>query len=156
MWPLWLNCAFPGKFPSFNYPHLNSTWPSAYSQGHSPQSLHCSVTSSLSLILVLPAWFSFKQYLTPVWASLCCWETPENVNNIFKDNRLHRFENRLRLLRPQNINHSLYCIKLLSGRFFLHESTSYSEGNFWGNRLIDGSIIPQTQLPLLDQKRFEG
>lgn len=154
MWPLWLNCAFPGKFPSFNYPYLNPTGLSAYSQGHSPQSLNCSVISFLSLILVLPVWFSFKQYLTPVWASLCCWETPEKVNNIFKDNRLHQFETRLRLFRPQTTNHLLYWIKLLSGRFFLCESTIYSDGNFGGNRLIDGSIIRQTQLPLLDQKRF--
>lgn len=73
MWPLWLNCAFPGKSSLFNYPHLHPTCPSAHSKDHSPQSLHCSVISSLPLILVLPVWFLFKQYLISVWASLCWW-----------------------------------------------------------------------------------
>ena len=44
-----------------------------------------------------------------------------------------KFENRLRLFRPKTSNHSLYLIKLPTG-------SSYPEGNFGGNQLLDGSI----------------
>ncbi|KAF3438218.1 hypothetical protein FNV43_RR20979 [Rhamnella rubrinervis] len=44
-----------------------------------------------------------------------------------------KFENRSRALRPDASNHWLYPIELVCG-------SSYPEGNFGGNQLLDGSI----------------
>jgi len=45
-----------------------------------------------------------------------------------------KFENTLRLFRPETSNHSLYLIKLFVTSF------CYPEGNFGRNQLLDGSI----------------
>uniref|UniRef100_A0A6N2NG35 Senescence-associated protein n=1 Tax=Salix viminalis TaxID=40686 RepID=A0A6N2NG35_SALVM len=52
-----------------------------------------------------------------------------------------KFENRSRALRPDASNHWLYLIELAP-------SSSYPEGNFGGNQLLDGSISlsPYTQV----------
>ena len=50
-----------------------------------------------------------------------------------------KFENRSKTARPDSSNHSLYLIKLFN--------SSYPEGNFGRNQLLDGSISPSPPYP---------
>ncbi|KAI4294842.1 hypothetical protein L6164_037939 [Bauhinia variegata] len=56
-----------------------------------------------------------------------------------------KFENRSRALRPDASNHWLYLIEL-------EQSSSYPEGNFGGNQLLDGSLFPFAPIPKSDER----